>query len=822
MARVPAGYNRCITGVTEAAGRDLSDDELTDIFTKVQGRARRMERAGMSRSDAMYQAGLELGKEMKLAASIEKRSLLINAARRREVLTQLRDGKEALDLRAVLNRIDANVYGAQADVLGPLVNDMQKAGLMKVIAKGDAAFDQKVIDELWAIESGGKSVTGDKNARRAAEIIDKAQERVRTQQNEAGAWIGRQEHYVARQSHDMDKIRGTLKGATPEETSRLNFEAWRDSILPKLDERTFDHLSDLSPEGINAYLRMTWNALATGLHESSNGRELLAGFTGPGNLAKKASAERKLFFKDSASWGEYNREFGRGTLWESVQRGLDSGARNTALMRTLGTNPEALFNAVVDNRKVAARDRGDLQAFDALNKQFNNRILDTITGKANIPSNSGLATFARTVTTMQTLSKLGGVVLSSLPDLVNNAAALRHNGVGLFESYANQVASLFPKNAAGKEAMTTLGVGVDSMLGHVGTRFSSAEGIRGKSAKLVDMFHRANLLTFWTDSMKHGLGSMLSHNLGRSAGLTFDGLHPRLQNTLGLYDISAADWNTARKAMVRTADGVDRVLPAEIADEAVRRKFQTYMTDQIREAMTEPDAVSRTVATGGLAANTPAGMAMRVLMQFKTYPITFINRTLGREGLNPFSDSFGKGRSGMDVAGITHLIVGMSLMGYLSMELKNLAKGRNPRTSDANDRASYASLVAAAMAQGGGFGLFGDFLFGEADRNGGGFFDSLLGPSWGTLKDVGNEVQNLAKWAREGDPRALSDARSGALGLIKNNTPFVNMFYTRLAADHFIWHRLQEAANPGYLARLEQRVRSEQHQSFWLSPTSAQ
>jgi hypothetical protein len=815
----PEFYNRCISGVLEASGRDdLSENDLISLFERVQARIRRNERAGMNPREAAYEAGKELGTEMRLAAAIERRNRLKNVEVKRALVAQLRPGSEAADFRRALNKMDASVYAAQAEVLGPMVNELRAAGLHKVIARGDVQFDQRVIDELWAIEHGRASVTGDKMAFQAAQIIDRAQERARAMQNGAGAWIAKREHYVTRQSHDMDKIRGTKKGATPEETADLNFQAWRDFTMTKLDEATFDHLDDLTPTSIDKFMRATWNALASGVHETASGNELLRGFVGPANLAKRVSQERKLLFKDSASWGEYNRTFGRGTLWESVTRGLETGARNAAIMRGLGTNPEAMFDTVTAQVRKAAVDRGDVAASDALGTGFNKGVLNMLTGAANVPSNAGWAKFARVAMTVQTLAKLGGVVLSSLPDLANNAAVLRHNGVGLFESYANQVSSLFPKSKAGREAMATLGVGVDSMLGHIATRFSSAENLQGKSAKLVDIFHRANLLTFWTDSMKFGLGSMLSHNMGRLADTAFDALDPRLRTTLGTYGIKAADWDAARTHAGKDATGVARLLPVEIADEKVRTKFQNYMVDQIREAMNEPDAVSRTIITGGLAANTPWGMAVRVLTQFKTYPVTFINRTLGREfdfGVH------GRG-NGMDMAGITHLVVAMSLMGYLSMELKNLARGKNPRTMDAEDRASYAALVAAAMAQGGGLGLFGDFLFGERDRFGGGFLTNLIaGPTVGSLDQLGGVVQDLAKWAREGDPRAARDARSGAIGVVRNNAPFINMFYTRWAADYFIWYRLMEAANPGYLARYEDRVRREQHQTFWLRPSDA-
>ena len=71
------------------------------------------------------------------------------------------------------------------------------------------------------------------------------------------------------------------------------------------------------------------------------------------------------------------------------------------------------------------------------------------------------------------------------------------------------------------------------------------------------------------------------------------------------------------------------------------------------------------------------------------------------------------------------MLANLQQLGYLSMTLKELAKGRTPREPD--DAASYGKLVAAAMVQGGGLGIYGDFLFGEANRVGGGMIASLAG-----------------------------------------------------------------------------------------------
>jgi hypothetical protein len=816
MSGSRANFHQCVTAVETAAGREVSENELIEVFGAIQGRIRRYTAEGLTPREAAVRAGQEMGDKMRLAGEIEKRTRAINYARRAELEVRIRDGQEAADIKAILTgregrrvgdaySVDAMVHAIQRDILGPLlVAPLRKLGVLRALSRGDPAFDRDIARELWALEAGGGSVTKNRLAREVAEVINTAQERTRNLQNAAGAWIGKLDHYVTRQTHSMRKVR------------EAGFDKWFASILPKLDDRTFDNLPEPTPEAVRGYMEAVYRGIASGVHMTARGADLFSPTAGSASIAKRASAERKLHFRDADAWMDYAQEFGDGNLWANVRSGIETGARNTALMRVMGTNPEAMFKTINDRAMKRAVDRGDLAASDALQKEWNSRILDVVTGKANIPGNEGWATFSNAATALATLSKLGGVVLSSIPDLATNAALLRHNGVGLFEAYGNQLRAAIPswmKGGAQREVAELAGAGIDGVLGDVASRFQAADGAPGTASRLVDIFHKLNGLEWWTQSMERGLSTMLTHNLGRSAAKPFASLPPRLRTTLGRYGIEAADWDTIRATAARAADGRMHILPPAIENSALRTKYATYIQDQVREGMTMPDAGTRAITTWGTQAGTPAGVAARLIMQFKTYPVTFVNRTLNRE--------WARG-DGVDVAGLAHIFVATTLLGYAAMEMKNLARGRNTRTQAADDAGDYAKIIAAAMVQGGGAGLYGDFLFGAASRTGGGPVVSLLGPTVSTADEMAQTFQQFRQWAMEGDRRAGNDALAGAVGLVKNNAPFLNLFYLRGAMDYMIWYRLQEAMNPGYLSRYEQRVEREQSQTFWLSPTVSQ
>ena len=53
-----------------------------------------------------------------------------------------------------------------------------------------------------------------------------------------------------------------------------------------------------------------------------------------------------------------------------------------------------------------------------------------------------------------------------------------------------------------------------------------------------------------------------------------------------------------------------------------------------------------------------------------------------------------------------------------------------------------------------------------------------------------------------------------------NNTPFVNLFYTRAALDYGITYNIQEMLSPGVLRRRERKLKKEFGQEYFIPPSS--
>jgi len=51
------------------------------------------------------------------------------------------------------------------------------------------------------------------------------------------------------------------------------------------------------------------------------------------------------------------------------------------------------------------------------------------------------------------------------------------------------------------------------------------------------------------------------------------------------------------------------------------------------------------------------------------------------------------------------------------------------------------------------------------------------------------------------------------------NTPYMNLFYGKLAVDYLFAYELTEFVNPGYFKRMERRMKKDTDQEFYFPPS---
>jgi hypothetical protein len=860
--RAPGSADRVI--MAEAAA-ELTRSELktalvqrrAEMFARISGDAGRAERDGMGAGldEAERLAAFNVGSEKQGLGT--SRSVDAEArARANQLLGQVELGLRALP--GMLDRL-ANFWG-----------------------RGEAGLDRKLAREIARLTGApGIEPATDEAITKAARVFVAAQEAARKMQNDAGAWIDRLQGYVARQHHDRLRVAGgyfrelrQLAGTGWDmrqaglAASKAAFREWRDFIRPLLDDRTFEgidptdagRLEDavrLREAGViddhlsleERFLWRAWSDIVTGQSEVMSGASDLGEFRAPAGKARAMSRSRVLHFTGPDAWMDYHERFGRGSVVSVIMGDLERAGRNAALIARWGPNPQAAFDNEVVRLTEQARARGDVGAMARLHTWRPKAEFGELTGEAQRPDNLRLALVGRWIRVDQAMAKLGGMVLSAVgSDQALAAQAMKRAGGSFLQGYTGAFTGILRMGSEdAKAAALALDAGARSYSAHLSGRFASADGPIGWAASAQRLFYRVNLFEFVADGHRAGVAAILSRHLGEEATKGWEALNAGTRETLERYGVNGPAWELIRRGVAEAEPGA-RYLTfdhlAGISDDAAHDfaglegkartpeaaaavrdgldlRMRTMVGSILDDSLTEPRARERVGLTRGLKAGTVMGEAIRLFTQFWSFNQAIIGRHIvpaarGYAGAKP-------------VSLLAHLILATTLGGYLSLQAKQIAKGRSPRALHDEDGSlslvvgdehgfhfgRLGSVWLASLLQGGGLGIYGDYLFGEANRNGlGATLSSFGGPAVSELEAVGQVVRSAVSGNE--DDAAGDLARIGA-----RNVPFANLWYARVGLDYFINWRLQEALSPGYLDRYQRRVEEREGSTFFIPPTEA-
>lgn len=732
------------------------------------------------------------------------------------------------------NSVAATQEALKEEYLSKYINELDNLGKPTFDAYVSGELDDDIVRALWDIDFPERLQRMNPEAVKIAKVINKHHERVRTDANKAGAFIKKSPSYVTRQTHDMDKIRNTEEAE------------WIQEVRELLDSRTFENV-----DNIQEFMESVYSNLSTGIHL---GTGTVAGFKGHANLGKKVSAERVLHFKDAESYLKYHKKYGRGGLSDNVMSGMLLSSQNTALMRKLGVNAEANLEEVMNTLLKSLKKSNPEQAKklnDAKVGKLDN-YYKTVSGQTSIPSNQLGATINQYIRGFNSLSMLGGAVVSAFSDTVAIAGELKYQGMNYFQAYGKALASaggalgdigksivklrLDPLSPEKRRVLAELSLSLDSMTGAFRSRFdASGDPLNSRVSEAQRQFFRLNGLTLWTDSMRGGAIVGMAQHIGDLSGTAYNKLPKGISNTLKLYDIEEAEWDLISSVGTKTFEGVDGkfITPESLEGikenkivsylkakdikptkfqvdktrEELQRNFRTYYVDRSQFAVIEPDAKTRATMLRDTQAGTIAGEFMRHITQFKSFPFALVQRVWGRE-------TYGRDSARSSALNIAEMIAAYSLFGYVAMSAKDILKNREPRDP------TMATTWTAAALQGGGAGIFGDFLFGEIkNRYGGGAIATLAGPT----ASQADKILDLVGKTKEGDESALTAAFNvfykgapAAASIVFPPASLLNTAYSKAAMDNLIYYNIMESLSPGYKRRMERRIKKENNQELLI------
>lgn len=804
-----SNWKTCAAAVRDASGRDLSDDQVADIFERAQLRQRALEATGqLDGLDARLREAVKADSDqLAVQAALAKKHAALSVIARDRAVRHV-EGLVSRGLsyrKAVLALFEGStkgVEGARHSIAatklayeGRYVGGMMARIVREVPhAEGmlrDRAFLDDVVREMMTPGS-----TRNADAAKVGVIFAESAEQSRADLNALGANIGKLEGWAGAQIHDADKI------------GRLEPAAWIEAILPKLDlARTFP---DLDEAGARKALGNVWENIVF-----QRERAEPPGFTGPVNVARALERHRVLHFKTPDDWLSYSRDFGSGHIFDGMVAHQSRAALNASQMEILGPNPGATLKAVLDvlrrrvdvDEKIAPEKKAEVKAGLDDGQTAVGAAFRVASGATMIPVSRTWADVGGGIRAMQATAKLGGAVISSITDLPTAIVNLRFNGLTFGEAAGGQMRGLLEGRGRGeqRELAYLAGEGFDGVVGYMTSPYVANDGAPGAMQSVMSSFFRWTGLSLWTDANRAGAARVLMAHLGSNAGKEFGQLDARLQHVFRQHDITPETWDAIRAGGLRRGEnGKSYIVPEGIEDRATELALRRYLSDEVASSVLEADAATQRFTTAGTQRGTAVGEAIRFVMQFKAFPIAFTQRVGGR--------AVQGGAEGTNAGGahIGALIAGTLIMGYAAMTAKDAIRGYAPRELLDEQGNPRLATVLAALVQGGGAGIYGDFLFGQVSRSGNSALENVAGL---VLSDAARAVNLLAR-ARDGDAKT-ADALTAAIG----STPFANVFWARPALDYLILNSLRDRLSPGYLQRQDQRRREQFGQDPLIAPS---
>lgn len=548
----------------------------------------------------------------------------------------------------------------------------------------------------------------------------------------------------------------------------------------------------------NAYDRISTNGLS----------DLVPGATGGTKLANSKLERRAFEWTTADAWLDANRTFGKGDagIFDIIVGHVDGMAQDIAMLRRLGPNPEAAARLLIDTAKKAGSKGLGLHRIEA--------VWDHVSGKASSPVSEGLAKWLGGARAWLSSAQLGSAVFSSVTDFSTIRATAAWNGLSSSSTMGRYLSLMNPANEADRMLAVRSGLIADgwAQRARAAQRTQMEEIGQTLPARMAGFIMRASGMEAHTSSARWAFGMEFLGHLADQSGKEFGALAPALRGAMERYGLDAGAWDLIRSRGIFEEEGVRLAFPEQMvrdvgdraALDAGTRLLEMVNTER-GFAVVEPGAAEQALTLGRSRAGTVEGEFLRASAQYKAFPVSMMTRHLMRGVQSAQAGDHGRYMAG--------LVVSLTAMGALAMQMKELAKGRDPQ-----DMTRW-QFWGGAFFQGGGAGILGDFLNAGLTRADQSFYMTAIGgPTAGLLDDLGKLTgANITATAKGKDAHFGRDLAN----FVRRNTPGTSLWYARLGLDRLLWDQLQQVVDPEApraFRRMEDRARQETGQRYWWGP----
>lgn len=663
---------------------EFNSEDLKQYAVDVFNRARTYD--DLTGTAAIKRAQEDINKEWLANYYNDAQIKINNVAKFNVNKTKIDDGITVRQMLVQTHKnLSSNVESAQRASMNKLYRTFYDA-----LSKEDVAFLQKADNQMDVANAfDGKRATpqAEKIAKQFNRYID---ERNADMVNSNAM---RLEHLnkdrFLKAAHDASKLinggrslADSAKAAFRISTEQLNANKrnWINFIKQHLDlEKTYSNTKAMGIDGkvidseVDAMLGRTFDNITTGKSDlftksaAVNDRE-----------AMKRRARMFFVWKDMRSFVTYNQKYGHGDLNSALSADLHASGNKIGMAQVFGESPANMYLDL----KYAQDDvnkKGNIWWFNTDN------MYKDVVGESRVAVSPGLAQFGGNLRSYTAMARLGGLLFQSFTDANMAASYAARWDINYGRAFVNQFDSVLRQytDEEKKQFGKLFHISLNSHIGYMG-RFMDAQNISALTQKVSTGYYRAIGMESWDKGNRIGIMQMMSKHLSDQSDKPFDLLSNGLKKQLSKFEISPQEWDLLRsktKGGYFTTDNVDRISQEELKSlynnsiplhelrNTLYRKVFSIFDVGSQNAIVTPGAFERAFMNMGTRPGTIPGEAMRMFMQFKGFPLGYLNRML----INGWRDADGvQGK----IAWALHQFGLIMPLSYLSTYMFNIGQGK--------------------------------------------------------------------------------------------------------------------------------------------------
>lgn len=826
--------DQCKAAVAKALGKPkLSQQEATKIdqrVTKAMTNLARQDRdkwRNMSQIDKLTAASEQVAKDIQSDLARKKQILAKDIIKRSQGLEILKTpglaANQNLDRMIAHNGDMSGITSLNSEY--KVIANETKRHMWNFYTKIKGALgiwtDNNLMKDV-ARERFGED-TGNSVAKQIATELGKMYDDLRVRFNAAGGDIG-----------DLGDDFGFNTIWEGDKLKDAGVQQWLDDALKNIDRSKYVDVdgNPLTNDQIKEMISYSFESITTdGLNKLNVGEVVQGG----GKVTNRMSQSRVLHWKNADAWLEMQQKYGALPFVDLIDSHIDTMAKNIALVEKFGSNPNRAFEILAQEAK----------RIDGLNGIKTNILTDGIRRAntmydvfANREMNQGseaLNAFGVAYRAWNVSTMLGSALLASLSDIAPMIKLARMHNLSVAKLMGNLVGELNPLNPKDRELSFSMGIAVDEITSSLG-RFAAedltsvydrASQVARVSNTAASTIMRASLLNAWTRATKAAWSKTLMNkyaNLPKEKKwgqldaedqdfLKAVGLDERTWEIMSLAEPmkdGAGNPLMTTQSILNIPDDQIKHLgnPTEVKNQAVKKYF-SHVLDEQGMAVIESGLRERTRLYGKTHGGEILGFLGRGMMQFKSFPVTFLmrhgTRALRDGALSPTPYTY-----------MIPLAMGMSAMGALSLQLGEIAAGNNPLTMwDDDDPDVALSFMTKAAMKGGGLTLLGDIISAGVDTSGRDFYSFAGGPMLGDMAKIMSMTSGTAN--RVINNQDITNKPNQAYMFLKSKIPGQNLWQIKTVMNRLMFDDIQNMIAPDYQQKYKRKMQKQGRSQWWES-----